>query len=207
MISSSLRFLSSYLISCSYEFCLNLIKVRSKLFFCFIIFQCQKHQIWILAFIRKLFLVLSKSKNSQGSCLFPNSLLFPYVSDRIALTPTGRLCSVLYAQLYVLFALVDAFLMSFFCKWICLSQFSHLDVWKLSSWWGNAFGSYFIVHLPLNFVLSFPSLLLCVYVLQDFLLFIFKSVYNLLTWTMCSCTSASLKRFFFSISHFWLWLM
>lgn len=42
------------IMTCSPEFCLNLINVASKLFFCFIIFQCQKHWIWILAFIRKL---------------------------------------------------------------------------------------------------------------------------------------------------------
>lgn len=86
----------------------------------------------------------------------------------------------------------------FFCKLMFLSQFSHLDIWKLSSWWGSTLGHYLIVHLPLNFVLCpCPSLLLWFYLLQDFLLCIFKSAYNLLSWAMF-CTSASLQRFFFS---------
>lgn len=62
-------------------------------------------------------------------------------------------------------------------------------------WQGNTFRYNFIVHLPLNFVLSFPSLLLWVYLLWDFFLFVFKSSYNLLTWNVCSCISASLQRF------------
>lgn len=111
MMSSSLRFLS-YLISYSSEFCLNLINVGSKFFFCFIIFQCQKHHIWILAFIRKLFLVLSKCKNSQDSACFPAvSVCLFFRQDCV--NPNGKavLCACLYL---LLFALVDALLMSFF---------------------------------------------------------------------------------------------
>lgn len=128
--------------------------------------------------------------------LHSQQCLFLCFSDEIVLTPIGRLCSV-HTCVFCFLPLLMSIWWIFFCKWMFLSQFSHLDIWTLSSWLGSTLGYCLIVHLPFNFVLCpCPSLLLWFYLLQDFLPCIFKSAYNLLSWTMF-CTSAPLQRIFF----------